>query len=120
MMITQLGLVFLVLISFEIFNFFNFKKLIKENIDIYKNLIKNLFNDQLDDQIKQKQIIESSKILLSISFRIFLCIGIILFLIFILNYFDENLFKFLLSIAGIIETIILFLIYSFIRKGKSE
>ena len=33
MMITQLGLVFLVLISFEIFNFFNFKKLIKENID---------------------------------------------------------------------------------------
>ena len=36
MMITQLGLVFLVLVSFEIIKFFNLKKLFKENIGSYK------------------------------------------------------------------------------------
>jgi len=81
MMITQLGLVFLVLVSFEIIKFFNLKKLFKENVDSYKNLIKNFLNNQLDDQTKQQQIIKSSKNLLSISFKIFLCIGLILFLI---------------------------------------
>ncbi len=120
MMITQLGLILLVLISFEIIKFFNLKKLIKENINSYKNLIKNFLNNQLDDQTKQQQIIKSSKNLLSISFKIFLCIGLILFLIFLFDYFNGDLFEFLLSVIGIIETIILFVIYSFIRKKKNE
>mgnify|MGYP001193296270 FL=1 len=120
MMITQLGLVFLVLVSFEIIKFFNLKKLFKENVDSYKNLIKNFLNNQLDDQTKQQQIIKSSKNLFSISFKIFLCIGLILFLIFLFNYFNNDLFEFLLSVIGIIETIILFVIYSLIRRKKNE
>ena len=117
---TQLGLVLLVLISFEIIKFFDLKNLIKKNIDIYKDLIKDFFNDKIDDITKQKQIIESSKKLLIISFKIFLCIGIILFFIFIFDYFNNDLFEFLLSPIGVIETIVFFIIYSLIRKKINE
>lgn len=120
MMITQLGLVFLVLISFELIKFFDLKNLIKENKNIYKCLFNDFFNDELDDLTKQKQIIKTSKTLLIISFKILLCIGIILFFIFILNYFNNGLFKFLLSVLGMMETIVFFTVYSLIRKKINE
>ena len=120
MMITQLGLIFLIIISYEIVRFFNLKKLAKENIEIYRNLIKNFLDNQIDDQLKQKQIIESSKSLLKISFKIFLCIGIILILILIINYLNIYFIEFLLNIFGITEAIILFVIYSFLRKKRNE
>ena len=50
MMITQLGLIFLIIISYEIVRFFNLKKLAKENIEIYRNLIKNFLDNQIDEQ----------------------------------------------------------------------
>ena len=120
MMITQLSLIFLIIISYEITRFFDLKKITKENIDVYRNLIKNFLNDQIDDQLKQKQIIDSSKTLLKISFKIFLCIGIILILIFVINNLNIYFVEFLFSIIGIIETIILFSLYSLLRKKKNE
>ena len=119
MMITQLGLIFLIIISLELIRFFEIKKLIKENLDIYKDLTKTFLNKYIDDELKQKEIIRCSKNLLKISFKIFLCIGIILLLIYMITFFDDNFIKFLLSILGILETIILFVLYALIRK-KNE
>tara|TARA_X000000950_G_scaffold114367_1_gene143809 strand:- start:1253 stop:1618 length:366 start_codon:yes stop_codon:yes gene_type:complete len=119
-MITQLGLIFLTIISYEIIRFFNLKKLTKENLDIYQNLIKNLLDNQIDDQSKQKQIIKISKTLLKISFKIFLCIGLILFIICIINYLNTYFIEFLFSIIGIVEMVILFVLYSLFRKNRNE
>tara|TARA_B100001027_G_scaffold159760_1_gene112764 strand:+ start:41 stop:406 length:366 start_codon:yes stop_codon:yes gene_type:complete len=119
-MINQLGLIFLTIISYEIIRFFNLKKLTKENLDIYHNLIKNFLDNQIDDRLKQKKTIEISKTLLKISFKIFLCIGLILILICIINYLNTSFIEFLFSLIGIIETIILFFLYSLLRKKRDE
>ena len=119
-MITQLGLIFLIIISYEIIRFFDLKRLIRKNISIYQNLIKNFLDNQINDQLKQKKIIETSKALLKISFSIFLCVGLILVLIFIINYSNIHFIEFLFSIVGVIETLVLFVLYSFLRKKRNE
>ena len=72
------------------------------------------------DQLKQKKIIETSKALLKISFSIFLCVGLILVLIFIINYSNIRFIGFLFSIIEVIETLVLFILYSFLRKKRNE
>ena len=119
-MINQLGLIFLIIISYEIIRFFDLKKHTKESIYIYKNLIKDFLDTQISDQLKQKKIIETSKILLKTSFKIFLCIGLILILILIMNYLNIYFIEFLLSVIGAIETLILFVSYSLLRKKKRD
>tara|TARA_B100000029_G_C16746328_1_gene656442 strand:+ start:72 stop:428 length:357 start_codon:yes stop_codon:yes gene_type:complete len=118
MIITQIGLIVFIIISVESIKIFNTKNLFKKYIQAFNDLIKSFFNSQITDEIKQKKILEYSKILLVVSLKIIFLISIIIFLAMIIYYFDNNFVEFLFSLIGIIETLILLFLYMYLRQKK--
>ena len=55
---THIGLIVLVIISFEVINFFKLIDLIKLNFKSYKKLLSSFLEKNLDDEAKQNQILD--------------------------------------------------------------
>lgn len=115
-MITQMGLIFIVILSYELLRYLRFIYLFKVNINLYKKIFKLLTYKKVSDFRKEKAILNYSKNLFLNSIKIIIILLTVLFLVAILSYLDKNFFYFLSNILGIFETILLFIIYSYIRK----
>ena len=113
---THAGLVILVIISFEIINFFKLIDLIKLNFQTYKKLLSSFLEKNLDDEAKQNQILDTSKKLLLSSIKILICLLIIFALFFSSKLIMNDLYNLILSYIGILETTIFFVIYLYLRK----
>ena len=113
---THIGLIVLVIISFEVINFFKLIDLIKLNFQTYKKLLSSFIEKNLDDEAKQNQILDTSKKLLLSSVKILICMFIIFVLFFSSKLFMIDLYNFILSYIGILETTIFFVLYSYLRK----
>ena len=113
---THLWLIILVVITFEIIIFFKLINLIKLNIYSYKNLLSSLFEKNIEDSIKQDRILTYSKKLFLSSLKILFCIFVIFILFFATKFIINDLYNFILSFIGILETTILFITYSYLRK----
>ena len=113
---THIGLIILVIISFEVINFFKLIDLIKLNFKSYKKLLSSFLEKNLDDEAKQNQILDSSKKLLLSSLKIIICLFIVLILFFSSKFILNDLYNFILSYIGILETTIFFVLYSYLRK----
>ena len=113
---TAIGLIIFVVISYEIFNLFKTKKLISENFKLYKALFSSLNNKSLSDDKKQQEVLEFSKKLLINCFKILFLFLIIIILIFLENIIFKNLLIFLISIKGVFSSIILLILYHFLKK----
>tara|TARA_B100001093_G_C26648304_1_gene936332 strand:+ start:115 stop:477 length:363 start_codon:yes stop_codon:yes gene_type:complete len=83
---------------------------------IYTGDIFKLIRSKEEDEIKQKNILVSSKNLLLSSLKVFFKFLIIIFIFLVCYFFDKDYFKFLFSLFGIIEAIIISLGYLKIRK----
>ena len=97
---------FILLITNYIFfvfliNFFNFKGILKKNLNIYKKIFKT-FKMKASDSWKEKFLLKSSLSLLGISLKIFLVLSIMILIVFIFNYLNKDYFEFLMSLTGII------------------
>lgn len=119
-MITHLGLIFIVIISYEVLRFFQFTTSIRKNLIVYKKIFRLFALKRTSDHWKQKAILNYSTklILYSIKIIFFLLFIIILFMLLIL--IDNNFYNLILSMFGILETTILFTIYFFLRKYINE
>ncbi len=114
---TVIGLIIFVICSYEIFNLFKTKKLISDNIELYKSFFSSIKDKSLSDDKKQHEVLEFSKKLLFNCLKIiFLFLSIIL-LILLENIIFKNLLVFLLSLKGVFSSIILLILYHFLKKN---
>ncbi len=115
-MINHILLIFSSVLIYEFIKYFNFLNIIKSNLKIYKKILKIFKYKNVSDFRKEKLIFNYSKSLLLVSIKI---IGILIFILvfmIILNLLSNSYLSLVISILGILELSIVFLIYHFIRK----
>ena len=115
-MINHILLVCSSVIIYEFIKFINFKNIVKSNLKIYQKILKLFQYKNVSDFRKEKLILNYSKTLLLVSIKIiFILIFILVFMV-ILNLLSNSYLNFILSILGIIELSIIFMIYHLIQK----
>jgi len=119
-MITHLGLIIFIIISYEIIIFFNLKDLLKKNLRIYSEIIKNFSENKLSDDIKQNLIIDSSKKLFFVSIKILIVLVFIVILFFFLKFIKIEIYNYIMTIYGLFEIIFVYFFYAFLRKKINE
>ena len=116
-MIIHLILVVIIISFTEIYRYFNLKNLIKDILQINKKIFKLFFFSKNSSETwKEKEVIKLSKKLLFSSFKLFLLVAFMIFIIILAGNYDKNFYNFFLEFNGLIETTIIFLIYYFIKK----
>ncbi len=115
-MINHILLIFSSVILYELIKYVRFNDIIKSNLKIYQKIIKLFRCKNVSDFRKEKLILNYSKKLFIVSIKIIsILISIFLFLI-ILNLFSNAYLNLVISILGVIELSIFFIIYHLIRK----
>ncbi len=115
-MINQILLVFSCAIIYEFIQLVKFSNIVKSNLKIYQKILKLFQYKNLSDFRKEKLILNYSKTLLLISIKIIVILISIVAFIFILNFLSNSYLNLVLSLFGIIELSVFFLIYHLIRK----
>ena len=103
-------------IIYEFIQLVNFTNIVKSNLKIYQKILKLFQYKDVSDFRKEKLILNYSKSLLSVSIKIIvILISIVAFMI-ILNFLSNSYLNLVLSLFGIVELSVFFLIYHLIRK----
>ena len=113
---TQLGLTFFIILSYEILLYFKFLKLLKFNLFVYKKLYLTLFSKLISDNKKEFEIISISKKLFFISIKIVFIIFLILFIFILIDLYIIDLVEFTISFFGLFLSIFVLFIYNFLRR----
>ena len=90
--------------------------MLNTNISIYKKFIKLIKLKKVSDNWKEKVTLNYSKLLLFSSIKILFAILIIILVVFLFEKFIDNFLQSILTLLGIIETLLFFIIYHFLRK----
>ena len=115
-MINQLLLICSAIIIYEFIRYVQLINIVKSNLKIYQKILKLFQYKNVTDFRKEKLILNYSKTLLLVSIKIIvILISIFVFMI-ILNFLSNSYLNLLISVFGIIEISIFFLIYHLIRK----
>ena len=115
-MINHILLTCFTIIIYEFVSFFQLKNFIKQSLKIYQKIIKLFRLEKASDFRKEKLILNYSKTLLLVSIKIIvILISIVAFMI-ILNFLSNSYLNLVLSLFGIVELSVFFLIYHLIRK----
>ena len=115
-MIDHILLVCSLVIIYEFVEYFKFKDIIKNNLDIYIKILKLFKYKNVSDFRKEKLIFNYSKSLFIVSLKIVVILISILIFMIILNLLSNSYLNFVISILGIIELSIVFMIYHLIRR----
>ena len=116
-MINHILLISSSIVIYEFIQLVNFTNIVKCNIKIYQKILKLFQYKNVSDLRKEKLILNYSKSLLLVSIKIIvILISIYVFMI-ILNLLSNSYLNFIISILGIIELSLVFMIYHLIR-GK--
>ena len=115
-MINHILLVFSCVIIYEFIQLVNFTNIIKSNLKIYQKILKLFQYKNVSDLRKEKLILNYSKTLLLVSIKIIVILISILVFMIILNLLFNSYLNFIISLFGIIELSVFFLIYHLIRK----
>ena len=115
-MVNQLLLICSTIIIYEFIRYVQLISIIKSNLKIYQKILKLFQYKNVSDFRKEKLILNYSKTLLLVSIKIIvILISIFVFMI-ILNLQSNSYLNLVLSLFGIIELSVIFLIYHLIRK----
>lgn len=101
---------------YEFIKYIKFSAIVKPNLKIYQKIVKLLKYQKVSDFRKEKLAINYSKLLLLFSIKIFAILILIIILLFILNLLSNSFLDLIMSIFGIIELSIVFIIYHLVRK----
>ena len=112
----HLGLFFLIIITFELLQLFKFKFLVRKNIFLYKKLFRLFKLKKASDIYKEKAPLNYSKNLFIVSIKIILILSSVLILFVIFSFLNKSFLDLIFSLFGILETIILFLTYMYLKK----
>ena len=115
-MINHILLICSSVVIYEFILLVNFINIVKSNLKIYQKIL-NLFQyKNISDFRKEKLILNYSKTLLLVSIKIIvILISIFVFMI-ILNLISNSYLSLVISVLGIIELSIVFMIYHLIRR----
>jgi hypothetical protein len=100
---------------YEFIRYVKFTKIIKSNLKIYQKILKLFKYKNVSDFRKEKLIFNYSKILLLVSIKIIVIVIVIFIFMIILNLLSNSYLNLVISVLGIIELSIIFLIYHLIR-----
>ena len=115
-MIDQLLLVCFTIFVYEFLRLIKFSKILRENFILYKKIIKLIGFKNGSESRKSKLIINYSKSLLTISFKMILILSIILILILLLNQISNTFLNLIMSILGAFEITLIYIFYRQIKK----
>ena len=115
-MIDQLLLICSAIIIYEFIRYVQLIEIVKSNIKIYQKILKLFQYKDVSDFRKEKLILNYSKTLLLVSIKIIVILISIVALMIILNFLSNSYLNLVLSLFGIIELSVFFLIYHLIRR----
>ena len=115
-MINHILLICSSIVIYEFIQLVNFTNIVKSNLKIYQKILKLFQYKNVSDFRKEKLILNYSKTLLLVSIKIMVILISILVFMIILNLISNSYLSLVISILGIIELSIFFLIYHLIRK----
>ena len=115
-MIDQLLLICSAIIIYELIRYVQLTEIVKSNLKIYQKILKLFQYKNVSDFRKEKLILNYSKTLLLVSINIIVTLISIVVFIIILNFLFNSYLNLVLSLFGIIELSVFFLIYHLIRK----
>ena len=115
-MINHILLVCSSVIIYEFIQLVNFTNIVKSNLKIYQKILKLFQYKNVSDFRKEKLILNYSKTLLLVSIKIIVILISILVFMIILNLISNSYLNLVISILGIIELSIVFMIYHLIRR----
>jgi len=115
-LINQLLLICSAIIIYEFIRYVQLIDIVKSNLKIYQKILKLFQYKNVSDFRKEKLILNYSKTLLLVSVKIIVILIFILVFMMILNLISNSFINLVISILGIIELSIVFLIYHLIRK----
>ena len=115
-MINQLLLIGSVIIIYEFIRYVQLIDIVKSNLKIYKKILKLFQYKNVSDFRKEKLILNYSKSLFIVSIKIFTILISILIFMYILDLLSNSFLNLVISILGIIELTIVFIIYHLLRK----
>ena len=119
-MINHILLTCFTIIIYEFVSFFQLKNFIKQSLKIYQKIIKLFRLEKASDFRKEKLILNYSKSLFLLSSKIFITILLILILLYILGFLSNTFIDFIVSVFGIVELTLIFMIYHILRKKFNE
>ena len=115
-MINHILLIFSSVIIYEFIQLVNFTNIVKSNLKSYQKILKLFQFKNVSDFRKEKLILNYSKTLLLVSIKIIIILISIFVFMIILNFLSNSYLNLLISVFGIIEISIFFVIYHIIRK----
>ena len=115
-MIDQLLLICSAIIIYEFIKYVQLINIVKSNLKIYPKILKLFKYKNVSDFRKEKLILNYSKTLLLFSINIIVILFSILVFMIILNLISNSYLNLVISILGIIELSIVFMIYHLIRR----
>ena len=115
-MIDKLLLICSAIIIYEFIRYVQLLYIIKSNLKIYKKMLKLFRYKNASDFRKEKLILNHSRTLFLLSLKIIVILISILFFMIILNEIFNLYLDFMISVLGIIEFSIVFVIYHSARK----
>ena len=115
-MINHILLIFSSVILYELIKYVRFNDIIKSNLKIYQKIIKLFKYKKVSDFRKEKLLLNHSKSLLFASKKISIILIFIFVFMILVSLLSNSYLNFVMSVLGIIEISIFFLIYHLIRR----
>ena len=101
------------IIIYEVLILLSFKKLIVENINIYKKFINLLSNKNIDDNKKEYYFLNTSKLLFITSLKLLFILLILIIFFFVFKFTYPRLFEIFFHFGSFLKITIIILIYNY-------
>ena len=115
-MINHILLIFSSIAIYEFIRYTKLQYIIKSNSKIFQKILKLFKYKKVSDFRKEKLLLNYSKSLLLVSIKIIIILISIFVFMILVSLLSNSYLNFVMSVLGIIEISIFFLIYHLIRK----
>tara|TARA_A100000164_G_C21386909_1_gene531328 strand:- start:93 stop:458 length:366 start_codon:yes stop_codon:yes gene_type:complete len=115
-LINQFLIICSAIIVYEFIRYVKLIDIVRSNLKIYQKILKLFKFKNVTDFRKEKLILNYSKSLFILSIKIFTILISILVFMYILDLLSNSFLNLVISILGIIELSIVFIIYHLLRK----
>tara|TARA_B100001250_G_scaffold374811_1_gene361905 strand:- start:120 stop:485 length:366 start_codon:yes stop_codon:yes gene_type:complete len=115
-LINQFLIICSAIIVYEFIRYVKLIDIVRSNLKIYQKILKLFKFKNVSDFRKEKLILNYSKSLFIVSIKIFTILISILIFMYILDLLSNSFLNLVISILGIIELSIVFIIYHLLRK----
>jgi hypothetical protein len=115
-LINHLLIICFVIITYEFVKYVSLNNILKSNLVVYKKILRLFKYNKASDFRKEKLILSYSKFLFIMSIKVLTIISSIFIFLMIINLISNSFTNLVISILGIIELSVVFIIYHLIRK----